>query len=217
MKKNFSAIWTFILSVTVLGSTVAYSQTSFPKFGIIHNSLIPAEQTIMLGINPAGNLNTPDNSGTAATNSLNQAKDSKGVTLQYVNSGSVGISYYWSGAKKVGTQSTYYPQGWYDSTSQGNKWESWAAGALDNRNQQAWASISAHPPVGQGSATALTTMTVKSFTVDATSVKSTVWINDTSGLPMLEVTHLYGPTVGATNKTLFQGLVTITNISGGAH
>lgn len=215
MRENLSAIWVIIISVAVLGSTVAYSQTSFPKFGIIHNSLIPAEQTIMLGINPAGNLNTPDNSGTAATNSLNQAKDSKGGTLQYVNSGSVGISYYWAGAKKVGTQSTYYPQGWYDSTSQGNKWESWAAGALDNRNQQAWASISAHPPVGKGSATALTTMTVKSFTVDATSVKSTVWINDTSGLPMLEVTHLYGPTVGATNKTLFQGLVTITNISGG--
>lgn len=199
----------------VVGSVSAYSQTSFPKFGIIHNSLIPAEQTIMLGINPAGNLNTPDNSGTAATNSLNQNKDSKGATLQFVNSGSVGISYYWSGAKKVGTQSTNYIPGWYDSTSQGNKWESWAAGAIDNRNQQAWASISAHAPVGSGGATALTTMTVKSFTVDATSVKSTVWITDTSGLPMLEVTHLYGPTVGATNKTLFQGLVTITNISGG--
>ena len=91
MKKNLSAMRVLILFLTVLGSTVAYPQTSFPKFGIIHNSLIPAEQTIMLGINPAGNLNTPDNSGTAATNSLNQAKDSKGGTLQYVNSGSVGI------------------------------------------------------------------------------------------------------------------------------
>ena len=205
-----------MLSYFVLGSLSVLAQSSFPKFGIIHNSLIPAEQTIMLGINPAGNLNTPDNSGTAATNSLNQNKDSKGGTLQYVNSGSVGISYYWpANVKKVGTQSTNYIPGWYDSTSQGNKWESWAAGAMDNRNQQAWASISAHPPVGSGGATALTTMTVKSFTVDATSVKSTVWITDTSGLPMLEVTHLYGPTIGATNKTLFQGLVTITNISGG--
>lgn len=215
MNNILAMMKTILFAALAIGSMYAYSQTSFPKFGIIHNSLIPAEQTIMLGINPAGNLNTPDNSGTAATNSLNQAKDSRGGTLQYVNSGSVGISYYWAGAKKVGTQSTYYPQGWYDSTSQGNKWESWSAGALDNRNQQAWASISAHGPVGQGSATPLSTMTVKSFTVDATSVKSTVWINDTSGLPMLEVTHLYGPTVGATNKTLFQGLVTITNISGG--
>ena len=200
---------------SVFSPVLISAQTSFPKFGIIHNSLIPAEQTIMLGVNPAGNLNTPDNSGKAANNTLNQAKDSKGVNLQYVNSGSVGISYYWPGAKKVGTQSTNYIQGWYDSTSQGNKWESWSAGAMDNRNQQAWASISAHTPVGQGNATPLTTMTVKSFTVDATSVKSTVWINDTSGLPMLEVTHIYGPTVGSTNKTLFQGLVTITNISGG--
>ncbi len=104
-----------------IGSLSVLAQTSFPKFGIIHNSLIPAEQTIMLGINPAGNLNTLDNSGTAATNSQNQAKDSKGDTLQFVNSGAVGISYYWPGAKKVGTQSTYYIPGWYDSTSQGNK------------------------------------------------------------------------------------------------
>lgn len=215
MKKIISFIKALALIITALSPMGINAQSSLPKFGIIHNSLIPSEQTIMLGINPAGNLNTPDNSGTAATNSQNQAKDSKGGTLQYVNSGSVGISYYWQGAKKSGTTSTYYQPGWYDSTSQGNKWESWGAGALDNRNLQAWASISAHPPVGQGNATALTTMTVKSFTVDATSVKSTVWINDTSGMPMLEVTHLYGPTVGATNKTLFQGLVTITNISGG--
>ena len=192
--------------------TTAYGQTSFPTFGIIHNSLITSEQTIMLGVDPAGNLNTPNNSGTAATNSLNQTKDSAGKTLSNVNAGSIGISYYWPGTKKVGSTSSYIP-GWYDSTSQGNKWESWSAGAIDNRTQQAWASISAQ--IGQGNATALTTMTVKSFTVDATSIKSTVWINDTSGLPMLEVTHLYGPTAGATNKNLFQGLVTITNISGG--
>lgn len=51
--------------------------------------------------------------------------------------------------------------------------------------------------------------------MDATSIKSTVWILDTSGAPMLEVTHLYGPTIGVTNKYLFQALVTITNISGG--
>ena len=215
MKKFISTSKLILLVVAGFLPATMNAQSSFPKFGIIHNSLIPAEQTIMLGINPAGNLNTPDGTGTAATNSQNQSKDSKGGTLQYVNSGSVGISYYWPGAKKVGTTSTNYIPGWYDSTSQGNKWESWGAGAYDNRGVAAWASISAHPPVGSGGATALTTMTVKSFTVDATSVKSTVWIMDTSGIPMLEVTHLYGPTVGATNKNLFQGLVTITNISGG--
>ncbi|MGV0998928.1 MAG: pilus assembly protein [Fluviibacter sp.] len=209
-----------ILLAALLLPVTAISQSTFPAFGIIHNSLIKADQSIMLGVNPYGNLNTPDGSGTAATNTLNQAKDSRGNTLQYVNSGSVGISYYWPAGPQRRNYSTgalisgaYYIPGWYDSTSQGNKWEAWGAGAVDNRNQQAWASISAY--VGQSKATALTTMTVKSFTVDATSVKSTVWINDTSGLPMLEVTHLYGPTAGATNKNLFQGLVTITNISGG--
>ena len=195
-------------------SVNVYGQSSFPSFGIIHNSLIPANQTIMLGINPAGNLNTIDGAGTVATNSLNVSKDSSGRNLSGVNAGSVGISYYWAGAKEVGIHSSdSYLPGWYDSTSQGSKWESWAAGAIDNRNQQAWASISQQ--IGQGKATAATTMTVKSFTVDTTSVKSTVWINDTSGVPMLEVTHLYGPTSGPTNQSLFQGLVTITNISGG--
>lgn len=204
----------------LLMPTSANGQSSFPSYGIIHNSLIKADQTIMLGVNPYGNLNTPDGSGTAANNTLNQAKDSRGNTLQYVNSGSVGISYYWPAGPQRRNPSTgalitgaYYIPGWYDSTSQGNKWEAWGAGAIDNRNQKAWASMSAH--VGMKKATALTTMTVKSFTVDATSVKSTVWINDTSGLPMLEVTHLFGPTAGSTNKNLFQGLVTVTNISGG--
>lgn len=193
------------------------AQTSFPAFGIIHNSLNRADQKIMLGVNPAGNLNTPDGSGKDVNNTLNQNKDSNGKTLSYVNSGSVGISYYWlAGADRLDQKNVVigkYLPGWYDSTSQGNKWEAWGAGAVDNRNQQAWASISAQ--IGQSKATSMTTMTVKSFVVDQTSVKSTVWINDTSGVPMLEVTHLYGPTAGDPNKNLFQGLVTITNISGG--
>ncbi len=198
---------------------IAYAASSFPSFGIIHNSLIPANKTIMLGVNPAGNLNTTNGAGTAANNSANQLYLSDGRTkINGVNAGSVGISYFWQGAQKKDSNGNlisnkFYPQGWYDSTSQGSKWESWSAGAVDNRNQQAWASISQQ--IGEGNATALTTMTVKSFTVDSTSVKSTVWIADTSGIPMLEVTHLYGPTSGATNQSLFQGLVTITNISGG--
>ena len=214
-KKIISSKYLLLITIkALLFAPVVQSQSSFPSFGIIHNSLITANQTIMLGVNPAGNLNTINGAGTAATNSLNVSRDSRGRSLSGVNTGSVGISYNWAGAREVGIHSadSYLP-GWYDSTSQGSKWESWAAGAYDNRNQQAWASISQQ--IGQGQATAATTMTVKSFTVDSTSVKSTVWINDTSGVPMLEVTHLYGPTSGPTNQSLFQGLVTITNISGG--
>ncbi|QWE21459.1 pilus assembly protein [Polynucleobacter sp. AP-Kolm-20A-A1] len=189
------------------------------SFGIIHNSLASTEQTIMLGVNRAGNLNTSDGCGTAQTNSQNQSKFTDGRTMSGANSGSVGISYYWQGAQKRDPNTgalvagKYYPQGWYDSTSQGKKWESWSAGAMDNTNQEAWASISQQ--IGQGNATSKTTMVVKSFTVDTTSVQSKVIINDRSGVPMLEVSHIYGPTSGATNKSLFQGLVTITNISGG--
>lgn len=208
----------FVLAGVFQFVSTVNAQSTFPAYGIIHNSLIRADQKIMLGVTPYGNLNTPDNVGTDANNTRNISKDSKGYTLQQVNPGAVGISYYWAGAQERyddGRYRTgyYYLPGWYDSTSVGAKWESWSAGAIDNRNQQAWASISAW--IGQGNATALTKMTVKSFVVDATSVKSTVWINDTSGVPMLEVTHLYGPTAGATNQNLFQGLVTITNISGG--
>jgi len=220
------------LAMSVFGFSIwlpvsVVAQTTFPAFGIIHNSLIAADQKIMLGVNPAGNLNTPDGSGKAANNTLNQDKDSKGKTLSYVNSGSVGISYYWPGGadrldSRTGAVIGKYLPGWYDSTSQGNKWESWSVGAMDTRNppQMAWASVSAHvgqdsQKSGQNETSKPPPMVVKSFVVDATSVKSTVWINDTSGLPMLEVTHLYGPTSGATNKNLFQGLVTITNISGG--
>ena len=132
------------IAITVLIFSVGQvsAQSTFPSFGIIHNSLIPAEQTIMLGVDPAGNLNTANNAGSAATNSLNQTKDSRGGTITGANAGSVGISYYWPGAQKKDSKgvlvpNTYYPQGWYDSTSQGSKWESWAAGAYDNRNQQA--------------------------------------------------------------------------------
>ena len=220
-------------------STCSTVVNGFPTCGIIHNSLVPADQTIMLGVNQAGNLNTPDGGGTADTNSLNQTIMSDGkTTISAANSGSVGISYYWGGAQKKdangnllyyyldskgksvsttsssGTTPLKYPQGWYDSTSQASKWESWSAGAIypsAPTSTYPWASISQQ--IGKGSEPGAS-MVVKSFVVDATSVKSTVWITDTQGNPMLEVTHVYGPTAGATNKILFQGLVTITNISG---
>ena len=80
---------------------ISYAASSFPSFGIIHNSLVPANQTIMLGINPRGNLNTANNAGISATNSANQLYLSDGRTkINGVNQGSVGISYFWQGAQK---------------------------------------------------------------------------------------------------------------------
>ena len=158
-RKLHKAMKYFVISASTAGLCLPLSvdaQSTFPAFGIIHNSLVTSDQKIMLGVNPAGNLNTPDGSGKAANNTLNQAKDSKGRTLSYVNSGSVGISYNWPGGAdrrdaNTGAVIGKYLPGWYDSTSQGNKWESWSAGALDTRNppQMAWASVSAH--VGQDS------------------------------------------------------------------
>ena len=56
---------------------------------------------------------------------------------------------------------------------------------------------------------------VKNFVVDTTSILSTVWIMDSKGNPMLEVNQRYGPSLEAPDQ-LFQGVVTISNISGGS-
>ena len=176
----------------------------FPSFGIIHNSTITANQTIALGVNPAGHLNTPTGSGTVANNAN---------TLNSSPPGSVGTAYKWGGGKPVSGTGTTYPAGWYDGTSPGRKWEGWgASGVLPISNKV----ISGYASVDAGGISS--NITVKSFVVDSTSIKSTVWISDPADptkTPLLEVTHIYGPTSGATNANLFQALVTITNISGG--
>ncbi len=167
----------------------AYAQ-SFPAYGVIYNSTTSASQTIALGVNPEGHLNTPT-----------------GFTLNAGKNGSVGIAYKWS-AGGYGKGGKYYSPGWYDATSPGCLCEGWGASATDSRNTAAYGYAS----VDNGG---IRNVTVKSFVVDTTSIKSTVWINDSSGVPMLEVTHIYGPTSGPTMNQLFQSLVTITNISGG--
>ena len=180
----------------ILGSRELLAQT-FPAYGIIHNTTVTANQVLALGVNPQGNLNTPKGSGTVANNAntLNAG-------------GSVGTAYKWAGGKPAVGNGTNYPAGWYDATSPGKMWEGWGASAIDSRNVATYGFAS----IDSGG---VSNVTVKSFVVDNTSIKSTVWINDSSGSPMLEVTHVYGPTIGATNNNLFQGLVTITNISGG--
>ena len=54
---------------------------------------------------------------------------------------------------------------------------------------------------------------VKSFVTEETSITSTVWIKDSAGQPVLEVTHRFGPAAKVPGA-LFQALVTMTNISG---
>lgn len=180
----------FILLIySLLGCSSLRAQT-FPAYGVIYNSTIVANQTIALGVNPEGHLNTPT-----------------GFTLNAGKNGSVGIAYKWT-TGGYGKGGDFYKAGWYDATSPGCLCEGWGASAIDSRNVAAYGYAS----VDNGK---IRNVTVKSFVVDTTSIKSTVWINDTSGVPMLEVTHIYGPTSGATTNQLFQSLVTITNISGG--
>lgn len=203
----------------VISCSQAWSQT-FPSWGIIHNSLDKKYQTIALGVNPQGNLNTPVGTGTDANNAktLNSNLPSKPGSPGTAT-GAVGIAYNWLGytkQNKYDPKATYLP-GWYDGTSPGIMWEGWGVSAVDDRMMKVsgYASLGSQANLQSPVLPNVTNVTVKSFVVDDTSIKSTVWINDSSGLPMLEVTHLYGPTSGKTNQTLFQSLVTITNISGG--
>lgn len=194
----------FLIAIHSLAA-VAQAQ-SFPAWGIIHNTTDTATQTIALGVNPQGHFNTPCGSGTTANNAktLNTCNSRFN---SYVSS-SVGTAYKWGGGKPTSGTGSNYPAGWYDGTAPGSKWEGWGASAIDSRSVATYGSAS----VDSGG---VRNVTVKSFVVDNTSIKSTVWINDSSGAPMLEVTHVYGPTTGTTNPYLFQALVTITNISGG--
>lgn len=204
MVKVFHKIKIFIaVLVCSLLSGLATAR-NFPSWGIIHNSTTVASQTIALGVNPAGNLNTPGGSGTTANNAN---------TLNTSPVGSVGTAYKWGGGRPISGNGTNYPAGRYDGTAPGRKWEGWgASGVLPVSGRV----VAGTASVDAGGVSA--NITVKSFVVDSTSIKSTVWISDpadTTKAPLLEVTHVYGPTSGTTNPNLFQALVTITNISGG--
>jgi len=112
----------------------------------------------------------------------------------------------WRSTAPTGVAYKYSDGYWYDSTSPGCLCEGWGASAIDSYG------------VGKGGyanihSGGINNIQVKNFVVDTTSITSTVWIMDSRGAPMLEVTHRYGPSTAAPN-VLFQSFVTITNISG---
>ena len=95
---------------------------------------------------------------------------------------------------------------WKDATTPGCLCEGWGAGAVDKHGRQTHGE--ADDAVG-----GVRNLEVKSFVVDETSIESIVWIKDHLGNPILEVKHVFGPAVLRPNE-LFEGLVTMTNISG---
>ena len=146
---------------------------------IIYNSTNPTDQTIALGINPEGHLNT-----TAPANIV-------------VNSGSTGIARKISGV-------------WRDATSPGCWCEGWGVSGTVVNTDGTTQTVTGYADVSVGG---VYNLQVQSFTSDTLSISSTVWIKDASGNAVLEVTHKYGRSAQAPN-VLFQGTVTITNISG---
>ncbi|MBT6140465.1 MAG: hypothetical protein HOH72_00555, partial [Nitrosomonadales bacterium] len=117
------------------------------------------------------------------------------------NASYTGIAYKFDGSFSQG-----YKSGWQDATTPGCLCEGWGAGFIDRVGRQS------HGRANQ-SVGGVQNIEVKSFVSDETSITSTVWIKDSLGQPVLEVTHRFGPAAKAPG-TLFQSLVTMTNISG---
>jgi len=154
----------------------------FPAGGIIYNSTISDKQTIALGINPEGHLNTR-------------------VGTITVNASGTGI------AHKIPA----ITGSWYDATAPGCLCEGWGvSGNIINADGTSGGSVVGYASVDSGG---VYNIEVKSFVVDTLSIVSTVVIKDAGSNPILEVTHKYG--ISSLNPAvLFQGNVTITNISG---
>ena len=194
---NNSSLVILILRVVLicLIPLASLAASTYPAYGIIYNSTDVAKRKIALGINPEGHLNAGTN---LTTNGA---------------SGSMGIAYYWANSWKDSNGQTYQA-GWADATSPGWPCEGWGVSANDAYGTPS----SGHAQVkfsncngNQG----IVNVQVKNFLVDTTSILSTVWIMDSKGNPMLEVNQRYGPSLEAPDQ-LFQGVVTISNISGGS-
>ena len=117
------------------------------------------------------------------------------------NAPDTGIAYKFDGSLSQGSKS-----GWQDATTPGCLCEGWGAGFVDRVGRQS------HGRANE-SRGGVQNIEVKSFVSDETSITSTVWIKDSEGQAVLEVTHRFGPAAKAPGA-LFQALVTMTNISG---
>jgi len=112
----------------------------------------------------------------------------------------------WDNSSATGLAYRFADNLWRDSTSPGCLCEGWGVSA----NSSLTGSAVGYANVAVGG---VSNLEVKSFVVDTTSIVSTVWIKNYLGNPILEVTHRYGPSANNPD-TLFQALVTVTNISG---
>jgi type IV pilus assembly protein PilY1 len=173
-----------ITSLFLLLSCLA---NAFETGGVIYNSTTTSEQVIALGIRPEGHMGAPSPHNIAQ------------------NAGYTGIAYKFPAGSKNRTGADAEGT-WQDATTPGCLCEGWGAGARDSRGLQF------HGRANE-SAGGVSNVTVKSFETSDTSLVSTVWINDSAGNPVLEVIHRFGPSA-LVPSTLFQGLITITNISG---
>ena len=117
------------------------------------------------------------------------------------NAPDTGIAYKFDGSLSQGSKS-----GWQDATTPGCLCEGWGAGFVDRVGRQS------HGRANESKG-GVQNIEVKSFVSDETSITSTVWIKDSLGQPVLEVTHRFGPAAKVPGA-LFQALVTMTNISG---
>ena len=109
------------------------------------------------------------------------------------NASDTGIAYKFDGSYSQG-----YKSGWQDATTPGCLCEGWGAGFVDRVGRQS------HGRANESKG-GVQNIEVKSFVSDETSITSTVWIKDSVGQPVLEVTHRFGPAAKVPGA-LFQAL-----------
>ena len=187
--KNFKIYQNTVLLVSLLLlSMQTYSSHRYSgdvtTGSIIYNSVVSDKRTIALGVNKHGHLNT--RTGNIVSNGI-----------------ATGLAYKWPSGKSRAAGS------WQDATSPGCLCEGWG--------------VSGNGYVGRAAVDTggIYGLTLDSFEPSIANIKSVTKMGPTSSWysktpikdsEILQITHDYGPAAEA-QHTLFQGLVTISNIS----
>jgi len=202
--KNFKIYQNVTLLVFILLMPLqaySYDYYSLTKGAIIYNSTVSANRTLALGVNTYGHLNTTrDGSGGISEN-----------PPRILWNKATGIAYKWPSSSTVRSRwdGNLLAGKWQDATSPGCLCEGWG---VSGNGYVGRANVSVGGVYG---------LTLNSFEPSIANIKSVTKMGPTpsrwSRIPIadqeiLQITHDYGPSPEA-QHTLFQGLVTISNIS----
>jgi len=202
--KNFKIYQNVVLLVSLLlipMQTYSYHYYTATKGAIIYNSTVSANRTLALGVNRYGHLNTIRDGSGGISENPSRILWNKATGLAYKWPSSSTVRSKWDGNLLAGK--------WQDATSPGCLCEGWGVSGNGNVGR---ASVDTGGIYG---------LTLDSFEPSIANIKSVTKMGPTSSRwsrtpvkdsEILQITHDYGPAPEA-QHTLFQGLVTISNIS----